>query len=56
MAAKYILALLSVIFFIAAIRRFTRDGGTPAGQSRTWLIIAVIFGTVATWLFFTQPR
>ena len=55
-AAKYILALLSVVFFIAAIRRLARDGGRLNGQSRTWLMIAVMFGAVATWLFVTQAR
>lgn len=55
MGAKYILALLAIIFFIAAVRRLLRDGGHLNGQSRTWLMIAVMFGGVASWLFLTQP-
>jgi len=50
MAAKYILALLSVLFLMAAARRLLRDGRLQP-QSRTWLLIAVIFGVVSTWLF-----
>jgi hypothetical protein len=28
-----------------------RDGGKSHPQSRTWLLIAVIFGIVSGWLF-----
>ena len=54
MSAKYILAGLAMVFLIAAIRRLLRDAGSFNGQSRTWLMIAVMFGAVATWLFVTQ--
>ena len=54
MGAKYILAVLSLAFFFASIARVMRDR-TLTGQSRTWLMIAVIFGAVSTWLFLTQP-
>lgn len=54
MGAKYILALLSVAFFIAAGFRFARDGKLT-GQSRTWLMIGVMFGSVSTWLFVSSP-
>ena len=50
MAAKYILALLSVGFLIAAARRLARDGQLQP-QSRTWLLIAAIFALVSGWLF-----
>jgi hypothetical protein len=50
MAAKYILALLSVAFLAAAARRLARDGKLHP-QSRTWLLIGVIFAVVSTWLF-----
>jgi hypothetical protein len=50
MAAKYILALLSVAFLAAAARRLARDGKLHP-QSRTWLLIAIIFAVVSTWLF-----
>jgi uncharacterized membrane protein HdeD (DUF308 family) len=51
MAAKYILALLSVMFLVAGVRRVVRDGGNLHPQSRTWLLIAVIFAIVSGWLF-----
>lgn len=50
MAAKYILALLSVVFLVAAARRSVRDGQLNP-QSRTWLLIAIIFTVVSGWLF-----
>jgi hypothetical protein len=50
MAAKYILALLSVVFLIAGARRLARDGQLHP-QSRTWLLIGVIFAVVSGWLF-----
>jgi hypothetical protein len=46
MFAKYILAVMAVAFLIAAaVRR------AHTAQSRTWLLIAVIFGAVSLWLF-----
>ena len=50
MAAKYILALLSVVFLAAGAMRLTRDGKLHP-QSRTWLLIGVIFAAVSSWLF-----
>jgi hypothetical protein len=47
MAAKYILAVLAAIFLALSVAR--RSPMHP--QSRTWLLIAVIFGTVSAWLF-----
>ena len=52
MAAKYILAALSVVFLILAIARSGRGGGAPHPQTRTWLIIGVIFAVVSAWLFY----
>ena len=52
MAAKYILAALALVFFIAASARLVRDGGRLHPQSRTWLTIAAIFGGVSAWLFY----
>ena len=46
MLAKYILAAMAVVFLIAAIVR-----GPCSPQGRTWLLIAVIFGIVSSWLF-----
>jgi DMSO reductase anchor subunit len=51
MAAKYILALLSAAFFLAGALRLARDAGKLHPQSRTWLLIGIIFGVVSTWLF-----
>jgi hypothetical protein len=50
MAAKYILALLSAVFLVAGALRLTRDGQLHP-QSRTWLLIGVIFAIVSGWLF-----
>jgi hypothetical protein len=47
MAAKYILAALSVLFLVLT---FVRGGRAP--QARTWLLIAVIFAIISAWLFF----
>jgi hypothetical protein len=47
MAAKYILAALSVLFLILT---FARRAHAP--QARTWLLIAVIFAIVSAWLFY----
>ena len=53
MAAKYILAALSLLFLLLALTG--RAGGRPRPQTRTWLIVAVIFGVVAAWLFVQAP-
>jgi len=50
-AAKYILAVLSVVFLALAISRLARGGGASHPQTRTWLIIGIIFGVVSAWLF-----
>jgi DMSO reductase anchor subunit len=57
MAAKYILAALSVLFLaLAAIRMGSRapHGGVHP-QVKAWLIIGAIFGVVAVYLFVQQP-
>ena len=51
MAAKYILAFLSLAFLVAGARRLSRDAGKLHPQSRTWLLVGVIFAVVSTWLF-----
>ena len=51
MAAKYILAVLSVAFLVAALMRVSRGGGISHPQTKTWLLISVIFGAVSAWLF-----
>lgn len=51
MATKYILGVLAAVFLVLALIRLARDGGTMHPQSRTWLIIGVIFGAVSAYLF-----
>ena len=51
MAAKYILAALAVLFLVLAAGRMMADGGRGAIASRTWLLIAAIFGVVSAVLF-----
>ena len=51
MAAKYILAVLAVAFLAAALVRLSRGGGIAHPQTKTWLLISVIFGAVSSWLF-----
>ena len=50
MAAKYILALGAVIFLAAAGNRMIRTRRVQ-GATRTWLVMALIFGAVSAWLF-----
>jgi len=52
MAAKYILAALSVVFLVLAIARMTGGSGTSHPQARIWLLVGVIFGVVSAWLFY----
>lgn len=47
MAAKYILAVLAAMFLALSLTR--RNPMHP--QSRTWLLVAVIFSAVSAWLF-----
>ena len=51
MGAKYILAALSVIFLVLAASRLARGGGASHPQTRTWLLVGIIFGAVSIWLF-----
>jgi hypothetical protein len=47
MPTKYILGVLAVVFLVVGIFR----DGLSRSQSRTWLLIAVIFGAVSGWLW-----
>ena len=51
MATNYILLALALIFFLLAVGRIVRTRTLSHPQSRTWLIIAVIFAAVSAWLF-----
>jgi drug/metabolite transporter (DMT)-like permease len=52
MATAYILGALSVLFLALAAVRLARPGGQRHPQTRTWLIIGLIFGAVSAWLFY----
>jgi hypothetical protein len=51
MAAKYILAVLSIVFFILSTLRIVRDGAKITPASRTWLTIGIIFALVSGYLW-----
>ncbi|MDM0044969.1 hypothetical protein QTH91_10770 [Variovorax dokdonensis] len=53
MAAKYILALLAAVFLAASVWRMSRENFKPGPASRTWLLVAVIFGLVSGWLWWS---
>jgi hypothetical protein len=55
MAAKYILPALTIAFLAAALWRLARDGFTLGPASRTWLLVALIFGAVSGWLWWSIP-
>lgn len=52
MAAKYILAVLSVLFLSLAFMRTAQGGGNAHSQSRTWFLVGAIFAVVSAWLFY----
>jgi hypothetical protein len=47
MLAKYVFVVLALAFLAAGILR----GGLSRAQSRTWLLIGLIFGAVSGWLW-----
>lgn len=49
MIATYILAILGVVFLVAAAVRLAKDSGKLGPASKTWLIIGVIFTAVSAW-------
>ncbi len=50
MAAGYILIALAVVFCLAAIRNLAAGRGFSHPQTRTWLLVAVIFTLVSAWV------
>jgi hypothetical protein len=52
MAAKYILAVLSVVFLSLGVIRIASGGMKAHPQSRAWLLIGMIFGAVSAYLFY----
>jgi uncharacterized membrane protein HdeD (DUF308 family) len=53
-AAKFILAVLAVMFLVAAVVRLVRVGGLSHPQAKSWLLVSVIFAVVSAWLFSRQ--
>jgi hypothetical protein len=54
---RYIFSALALVFLIATGIRVTRDGGRLGIAARTWLTIAIIFGAVGIWLWWSMsPR
>ena len=53
-AAKYILALVAVAFLAAALIRLSAGGAISHPQTKTWLLIAVIFGVISAWLWWRK--
>ena len=51
MAAKHVLGALALAFLMAALLRLSRGGGIRHPQTRTWLLVSVIFALVSAWLF-----
>jgi hypothetical protein len=49
MAAKYILAIVGVVFLLIAAVRLAKDRGRIGPAAKTWLIIGVIFVAVSLW-------
>ncbi|MEJ8857877.1 hypothetical protein WKW79_25130 [Variovorax robiniae] len=54
MAAKFLLPALAAVFLIAALWRISREGFKLGPASRTWLLIALIFGAVSAWLWWSS--
>jgi 2-keto-3-deoxy-6-phosphogluconate aldolase len=53
-AAKYILTVVAVAFLAAALVRVSRGGGISHPQTKTWLLIGLIFAAVGAWLFYQR--
>jgi hypothetical protein len=51
LAAKYILTVLACAFLLAAGLHPACGGSRQHPQSRSWLLIGVIFGVVSAWLW-----
>jgi hypothetical protein len=54
MAAKYILAALSALFFALATSKIFRDRAQITPASRTWLTIGIIFALVSGYLWMSS--
>jgi hypothetical protein len=50
-STRNILVLVGGIFLCLALIRCVQNKGRLDGSVRTWLLIALIFGAVSTWLW-----
>lgn len=55
MTAKYVLSLLSLVFLVAALWRIGREGFKLGPATRTWFVVAAVFGAVSGWLWYAGP-
>jgi asparagine N-glycosylation enzyme membrane subunit Stt3 len=51
MTTPIILAVLAVVFAVAALRRRRRPAPDVGRQARTWFVVAAIFAAVSAWLW-----
>ena len=56
MQARQILPVIAAAFLVFGGLRVLRSGGRIDPASRTWLLIAVIFGAVSVWLWLSRSR
>ncbi|HYP84234.1 hypothetical protein [Variovorax sp.] len=54
MQARHILTIVAAAFLAAALVRLVRDGGRLGPASRTWLLVALVFGGISAWLWRTH--
>jgi hypothetical protein len=50
--ARYIFALVTMIFLGLGTARFIRGKAQYRTQGQIWLMMGVIFGAVSTWLYY----
>jgi hypothetical protein len=50
MNAVYILGALSLVLLALALGRIIKGGRASHPQTRTWVIVGVVFGLVSLWL------
>jgi hypothetical protein len=47
---KILFPIVSLVFFLAAATRWLKSASKPDNAVRTWLLMALIFGAVGSWL------
>ncbi|MEJ8849305.1 hypothetical protein [Variovorax rhizosphaerae] len=56
MKTPLIFAIVAAVFLAAALWRTGRDGFKLALASRIWLLVALIFGAVSAWLWWSGGK